>query len=333
MEVPFDREKVAPASDAKMYDTSARKQALRKTKFCLFHLQGVCQYRDTCTFAHSIEEMQGAPDLSRTQMCKQSANGSSKDPGCTFAHTAQELRSVDASRFKRVPCRWYEQGRCRNGAQCRFAHGVDELHVGAIAEKDKQGLPAPPVSAHYTDTNRRGSLKDSRGIGHAATRGGAESRVVTPAFHDGGKIASDVRSATAIHAAVPVAPSFEYADRFEPMYVPPPPTSATGMLPPPPPGLTPMAVVGLPKEVRNDQVFADMSRGNGSGFLVEGLMGLEPTPVEELCREWQMMEADLQMVNKNVEELSTQLPFFRSVVSDCKGQHGSTLDLSALLGA
>lgn len=97
---------------------------LWKTRFCMFHLQGVCQMGRTCAFAHNLHELQGAPDLRNTKLCKN--NMRCQVPGCAFAHSEEELRSTDPF-YKKKMCMWHKQGRCRNGSQCRFAHGNDEL--------------------------------------------------------------------------------------------------------------------------------------------------------------------------------------------------------------
>mmetsp|Transcript_2241 Transcript_2241/g.5314 ORF Transcript_2241/g.5314 Transcript_2241/m.5314 type:complete len:205 (+) Transcript_2241:93-707(+) len=111
-------------------DETAKKSSIHrqlyKTRFCLYHLQGVCQFGSECVFAHSCEEIQGAPDLRKTWLCPAFVAGSCKDSNCRFAHDEAELRSTDMF-FKKVLCVWHEKGRCRNGDQCRFAHGQGEL--------------------------------------------------------------------------------------------------------------------------------------------------------------------------------------------------------------
>jgi hypothetical protein len=109
----------------KAHRTGLHKQ-LRKTKFCLYHLQGACRFGSECQFAHSLTEMHHTPDLSKTQLCKKFANGGCDDPNCNYAHQEDELRSTDVF-FKKTLCTWNEKGKCRNGAKCRFAHGIKEL--------------------------------------------------------------------------------------------------------------------------------------------------------------------------------------------------------------
>lgn len=104
-----------------------RKQ-LRKTKYCVFHLQGVCHFGDSCAFAHTLEELQGVPDLKKTKLCRFKV---CKDGNCPFAHSEKELRSTDTC-YKKTLCMWHAKGRCRNGEQCRFAHGTAELRPPKI---------------------------------------------------------------------------------------------------------------------------------------------------------------------------------------------------------
>jgi hypothetical protein len=140
------------AGEEKITRNCLHKQ-LRKTKFCLYHLNGACQFGDNCAFAHSTMELQGAPDLRKTRLCKSYTEGGCNDPNCTFAHSEEELRSTDMF-YKKTLCMWFEKGRCRNGEQCRFAHGMDEWHQrhsagreaaprGDVAAKEEAAPPAP----------------------------------------------------------------------------------------------------------------------------------------------------------------------------------------------
>jgi len=108
---------------------------LRKTKFCMFHQQGSCQFGKSCAFAHALSEMNGAPDFSKTQLCKAFSEGRCDDLYCNFAHGQTELRSTSMC-FKKSICTFYEKGKCRDGAQCRFAHGVAELRSPQVGQQE-----------------------------------------------------------------------------------------------------------------------------------------------------------------------------------------------------
>jgi len=114
------------AEGSQAIEQRTRNTLLRKTKFCMFHQQGSCQFGKSCAFAHSLSEMNGAPDFSKTQLCKAFSEGRCEDLYCNFAHGLAELRSTSMC-FKKKICIWNEKGKCRDGAQCRFAHGMAEL--------------------------------------------------------------------------------------------------------------------------------------------------------------------------------------------------------------
>jgi len=100
---------------------------LHKTKFCMYHMRGACQYGSECAFAHSCAELQVTPDLRKTRLCTDFMEGlGCNNPKCPFAHGEEELRSTDMF-FKKTLCIWNEKGKCRNGDQCRFAHGSADM--------------------------------------------------------------------------------------------------------------------------------------------------------------------------------------------------------------
>jgi hypothetical protein len=123
---------------------------LRKTKFCMYHLQGACRFGTSCAFAHALTDMAGTPDLRKTQLCKNFFEGTCTDPTCNFAHGEQELRSTDLF-FRKTLCIWNEKGKCRNGEKCRFAHGMKELRsdfdtdcaVGSAVTPNGKATKAP----------------------------------------------------------------------------------------------------------------------------------------------------------------------------------------------
>jgi len=115
-----------PSEDQDLTRRSCLHRQLRKTRFCMYHLQGVCQFGDDCAFAHGCDELQKMPNLHKTRLCTSFASGECNDAQCAFAHSEEELRSTDVF-YKKNLCMWYERGHCRNGSQCRFAHGIEEV--------------------------------------------------------------------------------------------------------------------------------------------------------------------------------------------------------------
>ena len=66
----------------------------RKTELCQNFLNGCCT-REECRFAHSTEELQDRPNLSRTKLCRAVMDGKEcTREGCTFAHSEEELVPV-----------------------------------------------------------------------------------------------------------------------------------------------------------------------------------------------------------------------------------------------
>lgn len=153
------KEKEAEAAVPTPTDANGNKLSahLRKTKFCLYHLQGVCQFGSQCSFAHSLNEMHQTPDLRKTQICQAYEEGKCNDPNCTFAHGDDELRTTGMF-FKVSKCIWYEKGKCRNGDKCRFAHGTKEIRGRAEGEVQR-------ALAGQTGQTKRGGQKTKQDKG------------------------------------------------------------------------------------------------------------------------------------------------------------------------
>jgi hypothetical protein len=65
-----------------------------KTVLCRFHAAGKCRKGKDCTFAHTTTDLNVAPDLTKTSICKAWKTGrcSKSSQQCQFAHGAHELR-------------------------------------------------------------------------------------------------------------------------------------------------------------------------------------------------------------------------------------------------
>jgi len=70
-----------------------RTSKFQKTKLCrAFFATGRCVQRGRCNFAHCEEELCPLPNLSRTKLCpKLVTSESCNDPGCTFAHSPEQI--------------------------------------------------------------------------------------------------------------------------------------------------------------------------------------------------------------------------------------------------
>eukprot|EP00931_Biecheleriopsis_adriatica_P063099 TRINITY_DN3816_c0_g1_i1.p1 TRINITY_DN3816_c0_g1~~TRINITY_DN3816_c0_g1_i1.p1 ORF type:complete len:398 (-),score=84.58 TRINITY_DN3816_c0_g1_i1:39-1232(-) len=163
----------ADGAEKMTQDSGGLQKQLRKTKFCMYHLQGLCQYGQRCAFAHSCDELQAAPDLKRTRLCAAFAAGSCKDSSCRFAHGNDELRSTDTL-YKSKLCMWYEQGSCRNGRECRFAHGTAELRD--VPGRPRHSQDARPVRGGLRDSsNQLGQRAREHGGSYHEQKGGSSS--------------------------------------------------------------------------------------------------------------------------------------------------------------
>jgi len=66
-----------------------------KTKMCKFHRAGKCAKGRQCPWAHDPSELQVAPDLRCTKICKELiSTGQCTNVDCKFAHTKEEWRTV-----------------------------------------------------------------------------------------------------------------------------------------------------------------------------------------------------------------------------------------------
>lgn len=165
-------EESAPSSQEKSRRACLHRQ-LHKTKFCTYHLKGACHYGTECAFAHSCVELQVTPDLRKTRICKAFLEGKCMDPGCDFAHGEEELISTGLFHKKSL-CKWNEKGRCRNGDQCRFAHGTSELRgdMSAAKTRPSSGATAAKIAG--------ASGKKGNPLGNKATSKEPEPMKVLP---------------------------------------------------------------------------------------------------------------------------------------------------------
>jgi hypothetical protein len=151
-------ESIAPqvgTSDVVASVSEKKKQAnkdLRKTKLCVYHLEGKCGLGSDCSFAHNVSEMKVGPDLTKTQLCVKFAEGNCTNKNCTYAHGEAELR--DPPNFKKKICKWHLQGKCRNGTSCGFAHNGVELRGEAPPGFEGFLREAPPWRKAASGANK-----------------------------------------------------------------------------------------------------------------------------------------------------------------------------------
>eukprot|EP00930_Biecheleria_cincta_P073717 TRINITY_DN61005_c0_g1_i1.p1 TRINITY_DN61005_c0_g1~~TRINITY_DN61005_c0_g1_i1.p1 ORF type:complete len:281 (-),score=59.06 TRINITY_DN61005_c0_g1_i1:228-1070(-) len=76
------------------------KEHYKGTKLCKFHVVGACKRGTSCSFAHSVSEINAKPDFTKTRLCvvfMQSLH-CPKGSDCEFAHSKGEMKDAAASR-------------------------------------------------------------------------------------------------------------------------------------------------------------------------------------------------------------------------------------------
>jgi len=70
----------------------------RKTKLCCFNAVGECNFGQKCAFAHSFQELEDSPNLTKTALCSAWQKGQCPRAAadCHFAHGSEELRLTPA---------------------------------------------------------------------------------------------------------------------------------------------------------------------------------------------------------------------------------------------
>lgn len=148
------QDSIATKKDSTKKDTT---KWLRKTKLCVYSVQGSCRLGSKCSFAHSVGEVQQAPNLHKTQICPAFEKGSCSNENCTFAHGQEELRL--SPNYKNKMCKWFGKGQCRNGDECDFAHGSEQLRQQPTAT-----LAPPPGLSLAEDTQPKTVLSLAGGL-------------------------------------------------------------------------------------------------------------------------------------------------------------------------
>lgn len=109
------------------------REQFHKTKLCVFNKKNKCALGAYCPFAHTKEELQEAPDLTKTKLCYNFFRRRCHDTRCKFAHGYSELRATTKV-YKTELCRWWSYGGCKAGSSCRYAHGVEELRGSQFSD-------------------------------------------------------------------------------------------------------------------------------------------------------------------------------------------------------
>lgn len=84
-------------------------QIFKRTRMCVFYLNGKCGHGSSCDFAHGATELQQEPDLHKTRIC----------------------------------FRFMKKGVCKAGDDCKYAHGSQELREEVVSDTSTQASTEP----------------------------------------------------------------------------------------------------------------------------------------------------------------------------------------------
>lgn len=211
---PAQTEDVAKADDAKskvspekgflaanltVDDKSVR---LMKTKMCKHFLLGACKFMDSCTFAHSIEELRPpaeADDLATEATVTASLVLPLKKSSTAVASACQQAAPVLPSAEKPdgkqgtrkgKPCRYFLDGTCRFGQACTFLHdneqvqatgGTYKTRLCIMWEKDKTCTFGSKCHFAHGQEELRPKTGSSISVSSGLLRGGLEMNALSQA--------------------------------------------------------------------------------------------------------------------------------------------------------
>eukprot|EP00929_Paragymnodinium_shiwhaense_P010203 TRINITY_DN114738_c0_g1_i1.p1 TRINITY_DN114738_c0_g1~~TRINITY_DN114738_c0_g1_i1.p1 ORF type:complete len:207 (-),score=18.71 TRINITY_DN114738_c0_g1_i1:63-632(-) len=99
-----------------------------KTRMCMFLEPGTCLDGERCCFAHSPEELRGAPDLLYTRLCKNFTKGHcNAGKNCRFAHGEHMLRKKPSRQQARLN---------EEGSSSGASSGTSDCSISATCADD-----------------------------------------------------------------------------------------------------------------------------------------------------------------------------------------------------
>lgn len=141
-----------------------------RTRLCHNWLHGTCRFGAACNFAHGEEALRPLSDtgrLTNSSLVSSSPVKPAQLGNSTFAAkdetTSASLlpatslpKEAPANKYKTRLCIYFmQQGRCRNGADCTFAHGQDDI---ARHSMDNLLLPVAPRPDQEKDSRLQGEV-------------------------------------------------------------------------------------------------------------------------------------------------------------------------------
>lgn len=122
-----------------------------RTRLCKFYSRGQCKRGKNCAFAHGVEQLQGQPDLYRTEFCFDYIKSGMCKAGraCKFAHSEGELRRPVLSEAG---------GTAHEVEELRKQLAAVQAQVASLVRAVGEGAEAPQLRSEATGaTGGRGS--------------------------------------------------------------------------------------------------------------------------------------------------------------------------------
>lgn len=148
----------------------------RKTKLCWhFQRSETCSHGDKCVFAHGEQELQQAPDFTKTTWCRQfRQTGYCENLSCPFVHTKREPKRTKLSRRTAFKSGSEEStstacdddlGKTMSVSQTSQASLCSRSSKGSSCCSQDQRFPAEPRMQHQVEGDELLTLGGNAGAG------------------------------------------------------------------------------------------------------------------------------------------------------------------------
>lgn len=99
------------------------------------------------------------PDLHKTKLCRAFLQGHCREgENCVYAHGDEDLRVTEGI-YKTQMCNFYERGYCKKGDRCNHAHGKSDLR---LPSKATEAVKLAPVATPGRVTKAARDLTDAQ---------------------------------------------------------------------------------------------------------------------------------------------------------------------------
>eukprot|EP00742_Colponemidia_sp_Colp-10_P000597 GILJ01000653.1.p1 GENE.GILJ01000653.1~~GILJ01000653.1.p1 ORF type:complete len:293 (-),score=23.12 GILJ01000653.1:327-1205(-) len=121
-----------------------------KTVFCRHYRAGYCERGDTCNFAHQDQELRASPRRNSAGEVR-----TMRSPHRAMMYTMLPPGQSHPN-YKTVKCKFFEQGTCKFGAKCSFAHGDQDMRA---KHAEQNHLPHGAYFNHELDRARMMAMR------------------------------------------------------------------------------------------------------------------------------------------------------------------------------